>query len=102
MGNENVTLKDVYELVDTSRKETAAQITQVNGDVVDLKVQVGKIDTRLEGQDVRIAANTSALNTLRDAVATQRIRSAQLGGIAGVIVTGTLKLFEWILAQIPG
>ena len=103
MGDDNpVSLRDVYDLVGESRKELSTQIEKVNGEVVDLKVDVGKVNTRMESQDVRIEANTNALGTLRDAVQTQRIRSAQLGGIAGVVVTGALKVLEWVLAQIPG
>lgn len=102
MGAENVTLRDVYELVDSSRKETAQAIEKVSDDVVELKVDVGKMNTRMDGQDVRIEANTTGMGTLRNKVTTQRIRSAQLGGIAGVVVTAGLRLLEWILAQIPG
>ena len=68
-----VTIKDVYELVDKSRKETAKAINKVNGDVTDVKVKVGKIETKLDaqekrmnGQDDKIEANTTDLKTMRD------------------------------------
>ncbi len=96
---QNVTLRDVYDLVGEAKKESSTQFEKVNGDITDLKVSVGKVETKLDGQDVRISANENALGTLRNKIHDQRVRAAQIGGLAGVVITAILRGIEWLLAQ---
>ena len=97
-----ITIKDVYELVDKSRKETSKQIQKVNGDVTDVKVQVGKIETKLDavedrmnGQDDKIEANVTALNTMRDRYMKQLQRAAGVGGVTGTLAAIIVALIEF-------
>lgn len=98
---ENVSLKDVYDLVDSSRKELSTSIEQVNGDVTDIKVQVGKIETNMNNQDSRITDNTSRVRILEKKVHDQRVRAAQLGGVVGGVITIILQGIEFLLSRVP-
>ncbi len=91
-GDGGVTLKDVYDLVDNSRKETAQQIEKVNGDVVEVKVAVGKVETKLDSHDERIRDNTTDIGTLREQARQRLIRTASAGGIAGTIAAIILQI----------
>lgn len=97
-----VTIKDVYELVDKSRKETAKAINKVNGDVTDVKVKVGKIETKLDavedrmnGQDDKIEVNTTALNTMRDRYMKQLQKAAGVGGVTGTLAAIIVAMIEF-------
>lgn len=97
-----ITIKDVYDLVDRSRKETAVQIQKVNGDVTDVKVQVGKIETKLDaqeermnGQDDKIKANTDELKTMRDRYMKQLQKAAGIGGVTGTIAAIIVALIDF-------
>jgi peptidoglycan hydrolase CwlO-like protein len=99
MGEE-VSLKDVYDAVGETRKELSDQIEKVNGDVVDVKVAVGKIETKLDTHEIRIKVVEDEQKTLRDKVHEQRVKAAQMGGLAGVGITALLRALEWLLSQI--
>ncbi len=99
--SENVSLKDVYDLVDSSRKELSTSIEKVNGDVTDIKVQVGQIETNMGNQDTRITDNTSRVRTLEKKVHDQRLRAAQLGGVVGGVITIVLQGIEFLLSRVP-
>ncbi len=99
--SENVSLKDVYDLVDSSRKELSTSIEKVNGDVTDIKVQVGQIETNMGNQDTRITDNTSRVRTLEMKVHDQRLRAAQLGGVVGGVITIVLQGIEFLLSRVP-
>ena len=97
-----ITIKDVYDLVDKSRKETSTQIEKVNGDVTDVKVKVGKIETKLDaqekrmnGQDAKIDANADAVNTMRDRYMKQLQKAAGVGGITGTLAAIIVALIEF-------
>lgn len=97
-----ITIKDVYDLVDRSRKETAVQIEKVNGDVTKVKVKVGKIETkldaqreRMDNQDDKIDANTAALNTMRDRYMKQLQKAAGVGGVTGTIAAIIIALIDF-------
>ena len=97
-----ITIKDVYELVDQSRKETSQQFEKVNGDITDVKVQVGKIETKLDshetrmnGQDDKIKANTDEVNTMRDRYMKQLQKAAGVGGITGTLAAIIVALIEF-------
>ncbi len=96
-----ITIKDVYDLVDKSRKETASQIEKVNGDVTKVKVKVGKIETKLDaqrermnGQDDKINANTTALNMMRERYMKQLQKASGVGGITGTLAAIIIALIE--------
>ncbi len=89
---EQVTLKDVYDLVDSSRKETAQQIEKVNGDVTDVKVSVGKIETKLDDHDRRITENKTGLGKLQEQARQRLIRTASAGGLAGTLAAIILQI----------
>ncbi len=97
-----VTIKDVYELVDKSRKETAKAINKVNGDVTDVKVQVGKIETKLDshekrmnGQDDKINAGITELKTMRERYMKQLQKAAGVGGITGTLAAIIVAVIEF-------
>ena len=97
-----ITIKDVYELVDQSRKETSQQFEKVNGDITDVKVQVGKIETKLDshearmnGQDDKIKANTDDLKTMRERYMKQLQKAAGVGGVTGTLAAIIIVLIEF-------
>ncbi len=97
-----VTIKDVYELVDRSRKETAKQLVKVNGDLTDVKVQVGKIETKLDshekrmnGQDERIDDNADELKTMGDRYMRYLQKAAGVGGATGTIAAIIIALIDF-------
>lgn len=100
-ADQNVSLKDVYDLVGETRKEISTQVEKVNGDVTDLKVSVGQIETKLDGHDDRIGDNTSRIRVLEEKIRTQRLRAAELGGVVGGAVTIILRIAENLLSRIP-
>ena len=97
-----ITIKDVYELVDQSRRETSQQFEKVNGDITDVKVQVGKIETKLDshearmnGQDDKIEANSDDLKTMRDRYMKQLQKAAGVGGVTGTLAAIIIVLIEF-------
>ena len=97
-----ITIKDVYELVDQSRRETSQQFQKVNGDITDVKVEVGKIQTKLDshearmnGQDDKIEANTTGVNTMRDRYMKQLQKAAGVGGVTGTLAAIIIVLIEF-------
>ena len=102
-----VSLKDVYELVDNSRKETSEQLEKVNGNVTKNQVALGKLETKMEAKaDLidnnkdRLDGHDAELKTLSDKVHDQRVKAARIGGLAGVGVTAALRALEWVLTQV--
>lgn len=97
---QQVTLKDVYDLVDNSRKETADQIEKVNGNVTELKVDVGKLETKLDGHDSRIEQNETDIRTLRERLNSELRRAAAAGGITGVLANIVLEVIKFVSARL--
>lgn len=95
-----VSLKDVYDLVGESRKELSTQIEKVNGDVTDIKVQVGQVETKLDNHTTRIVQVEKDVRKLSEKVNAMRLRAAELGGLAGVGVNVILRALEWLLLQV--
>lgn len=92
-----VELKDVYELVDRSRKEQAEAIGKVHSDVVEVKVQVGKLETRLDDHSSRIG---NLEKNYQDLVRKALVRGSEAGGVVGFLSAALLRVIE-LLASRP-
>lgn len=97
--NPNVTLKDVYQLVGQARKDTSDEIAKVNGDVVDLKVAVGKIDTKLDGQVDRVDNLDDRVGDLDRDFRKVLSRAQQRGGIAGTLAAVLISAIDFFVME---